>query len=99
MKQPPYLICKKCGWVHYGVSREFAQWSVSSFNEMYKNLSKKEKQDYYNNTPASLDTYSKCFSCGAPYIEFRAAKRTEIPKGSTIQPILLAEKKKDESNS
>ncbi len=80
--------CNKCGWVHFGVTREFAELSVERFNAYFETLSPFEQQDYYSNRKASIESYLKCFNCGNSYTDFRNSKDDDAPYGVTIQPIL-----------
>lgn len=80
--------CNKCGWVHFGVSIEKAEHEVKRFNEMYYELTQAEKQRYYGNKPATMESYEKCFLCGNSYKDFREAKEDDCPMGCTLGPIL-----------
>jgi protein-arginine kinase activator protein McsA len=82
------VICKKCNWVHFEVSRKDAEIQVKEFNVYYKTLTKKEQRNFYGNKKASVDFYEKCHSCGESYKNFRIAKKYEVPSGSTIGPII-----------
>lgn len=39
--------CNKCNWVHFGVTREFAEEGVNSFNKMYNKLSKQDQEENF----------------------------------------------------
>lgn len=80
-----YVICK-CGWVSFQVSRKHAENEVNVFNEFY-DKSLKEVQDMYGGR-SSIRTYERCGFCGTCYHNFRNAKKSEIPFGSTVSPII-----------
>lgn len=82
--------CKKCGWVHFAVTRRFAQSEVKKFNEYFNSLSEENRQLYYGNRPSSMATYDKCSRCGGSYKDFEptASHKFEIIRGCTIGPII-----------
>lgn len=88
-----YLICKKCSWVHFGKTFDEVFEELKSFRKHYESLSKKAKKEMYGGKCSSITDYMYCFRCDAFYTEMRKAKKSEIPYGSTIQPILMEEKK------
>lgn len=88
------LICKKCGWVHFGRSFNDVIDELSRFRKYYEYLSKKDQKEMYGGKCSSITDYMHCFRCNALYTEMRKAKKNEIPCGSTIQPILMEEKKR-----
>ena len=83
------LTCPKCGWTHYGMHRKEAVESVDRFNQYYNTLSPTKQQEYYGGKCASIDSYERCFSCGASYKTFE--RRDNAPEGCTIQPIIFPE--------
>jgi len=92
------VICKSCGWVSFAVTRKKAENEVKSFNEYFDTLTKKEQKEYYGGRKSTIDFYEHCFLCNGPYTNFRKAKNSEVPYGSTLQPIIqeksLTKKKK-----
>jgi rubredoxin len=80
--------CINCGWVHKEVSLEYAENEVARFNEYYDILTPKEQQDYYGGHRSSMDRYTRCFSCGESYKNFRDYREGDCPVGVTIGPIL-----------
>lgn len=70
------------------VTKKVAQKSVKDFNDFFKTLPLVKRKDYYGNKKASIKSYKSCFSCGNTYKDFRIALSEEIPRGSTIQPIM-----------
>ena len=86
-----YVVCNSCGWVHYPVTLDKVTKETRTFNKYFDNLSQREQLEYYGGKRVSLLNYIKCFKCGTLYTEMRKAKNTEVPVGSTIQPILSEE--------
>lgn len=81
--------CNRCGWVHFGVTLEYAEAEVARFNAYYYSLSEDEQRSDYGGHPSSITHYERCMQCGNPYTDFREAKETDCPKGVTLNPILL----------
>lgn len=80
--------CLKCGWVHFGVTRAFAEDEVARFNAYYAKLTPKEQQDWYSGRNSSIVNYEKCFCCGGSWKNFRDEVEGDCPIGCTIQPII-----------
>jgi adenine-specific DNA methylase len=80
------VTCNKCGWVHFGVSRSWAEAQVREFNFFYDN-SPPEVQEQYGRR-ADIASYEKCFSCGGSYRNFHETVEGEVAAGSTLQPII-----------
>ena len=81
--------CLKCGWVHFGVSREFAQDEVARFNSHYVKLSPQEQEQYYGGKPASITAYERCMACGNGWENFRDFQPGDCPDGCTLNPIIF----------
>lgn len=79
--------CDRCGWIHFPVSRAFAQAEVEKFNVYYASLSKQVQQENYGGKPANIKQYEYCW-CGNHHSNFKAVKNSELPYGSTIGPII-----------
>jgi predicted nucleic-acid-binding Zn-ribbon protein len=91
-----YLTCKKCGWVHFGVSRQFAIKEVHKFNAYFESLTLQERKKNYGNKPASLlGNYGLCFCCRNTNANMRniTTKELDAIRGSTVQPIVFPEEK------
>ena len=84
-----FLICCKCGWVHFGLSKSEIETEVETFNVYYKTLAKEKQDLYYGGKEASIIQYQSCFRCGNTYKDFQDAKPSNCPEGSTIQPIQI----------
>lgn len=83
------VACKACLWVHFQVSRKYAEKQVKDFNKYVKTLSPKVRKELYGNrAESSVSSYEKCFRCSGPYKNFRKVKKGEVRLGSTIQPIM-----------
>jgi len=80
--------CNKCGWVAFGVTHEDAENEINRFNEMFEDLTASEKERYYGNRKASIDSYNKCRLCGNSHKDFRDAVDYDSPIGVTLSPIL-----------
>ena len=80
------VICNKCNWVHFSISRKHAEAEVRKFNRYYKSAPKKAQQCFGG--PSSVASYEYCFTCGNSYKNFSKPKKADIPFGSTIQPII-----------
>lgn len=81
--------CEQCGWVHVGVTREYAEDTVRVFNEYFTGLSKQKQDDYYGGQLTRITSYERCFNCGGDWKRFRDAVPGDCPDGCTIQPILM----------
>lgn len=85
-----YKKCNKCGWVHFAVSRSFAETEVTNFNQFFDTLTVEEQQDYYSGNRSSIENYEKCFRCGESHKT--ATTITEFPNDLdrvTLQPMIL----------
>jgi len=80
--------CLKCGWVHFGVSRKYAETEIDSFNTFFDKASQDVK-DSYGNRRSNIKHYERCFYCSGPYTNFRDAKPGDAPDGVTMQPIIV----------
>lgn len=87
----PSVICKKCGWVHFGVPRAYVDEQNKIMLTYMKSISWQVRKKCYGFSKMKdykPYNYERCFFCSGPYKNFRKAKKAEIPYGSTIQPIL-----------
>ena len=81
------VTCKKCKWVYFAVSREYAKFEVSKFNEYWETLSKEDRERAYGNCKANIKDYEFC-QCGNSYKNFRKAKSDDCSSGNTLSPII-----------
>jgi predicted nucleic acid-binding Zn-ribbon protein len=88
MSTSKLVTCIKCGWVHFQVSRKFAEEGVKSFNNYFYSLPEEKREQYYHNKPATMKEYSNCFFCNGPYTNFRDFIEGDCPPGVTLQPII-----------
>lgn len=85
------VLCIKCKWVHFEVSRQKAEDEVDTFNKYFDSLDKEKQEEFYGGVGSSIKNYEHCFCCQGSYKNFREANDDEIPYGSTIQPIINRE--------
>lgn len=83
------VTCNKCGWVHFGVSREHAEAEVKQFNEYFDKLPKEKQDEYYGGKGSVITQYEHCMRCNEPHTNFRSAKYEDCPEGCTINPIIV----------
>lgn len=88
LKTNKYRTCLACGWVHFAVTRKYAEEAVDKFNTYFKTLAKKDQKLFYGGTGASIKDYSHCHRCGGSHSNFKDSLGSEIPNGSTINPII-----------
>ena len=90
MEQKKYneRTCNKCGWVHFAVSREFAENEVKRFNDYFNTLTEDKQQKYYGGKSSSIKHYEHCSLCGNPYTNFRESEEDDCPIGVTLGPII-----------
>ena len=84
VKDPTYVTCTHCGWVHFAVTRKYAINQVIEFNKFYDTLDKEGKASYGDG--ASMRTYEGCNFCGEA--QFRAFEEGDCPRGCTIGPVI-----------
>ena len=85
------LICNACGWVHFKVARKYAESQVAAFSLYFNSLTKEEQDRHYGGKPSSIKDYESCMRCNNSYKNFRDAKESEVPYGSTLNPIINPE--------
>lgn len=79
------ITCKKCGWVHFAVSRQCAEQQVAEFNAYFDTLPPEKQQSCYGGKKSSVKRYESCW-CGSK--EFRPSEESDCPVGVTIGPII-----------
>lgn len=84
------VTCKKCGWVHFAVTRAHAEAEIKRFNEYYDSLTEEKQEFYYGSKKSGMHNYDRCFLCG-PGATFRPFKEGDCPTGCTIQPCIYEE--------
>lgn len=89
--------CNKCGWVHFGVTREEAEAQVNEFNTYFDSLSWDQQLDNYGGKRSAISSYEHCFACGNVYTDFRPAVHEAAPIGCTLGPIIVDEYKLSET--
>lgn len=90
MRPTFYATCGLCGWVHYPISREFAEMSVAQFNAYYDAVGGKcdEMTGPYYFQRSDISQYEHCYKCGAHYSEMKKSKLEDCPTGVPLQPII-----------
>lgn len=83
-----YLKCPECNWVAFRVTRKYAERQVKRFNDYFATLTKQRQDEYYGGKGSSIKSYERCFRCGASHKKAKVALGTEVPMGSTIQPMI-----------
>lgn len=82
------VTCNTCGWVHFGVTRKYAEDEVERFNKYFDGLPKETQEQLYGGKKSSIAQYEKCNLCGNNWKNFRLAKEGDCPPGCTIGPII-----------
>ena len=82
------VTCMHCGWVHFTYTREQAEDEVRRFNEFYDAAPPAVQEHYRQHS--SIAQYESCFRCSAPYTDMRLSREGDVPRGSTLQPIIAA---------
>lgn len=88
------VVCNKCGWISFQVSRTYAEEQVKIFNEYLGTLSLKQREQLYGSEPVStVKFYERCFCCSGKYTNFRDADNIDHQRayGHTLQPIISKE--------
>lgn len=80
--------CLECGWVAFGVTREFAEASVRQFNKAFDSWDEATRETY-GNRRSTVSDYECCFYCGGPHTSFRDAAEGDAPPGVTMNPIIV----------
>ena len=82
------VVCKKCNFTSFGISKAEAEKEILTFNAYFDTLSKEEQDLYYKGQKSSLKDYA-CMYCGGT--EF--APGNIAPNGSTLSPVVYEEEK------
>lgn len=80
------VTCTKCGWVHFAVTRAFAEAEVERFNTYFATLTKEEQDLYYSGEGSSIKSYEHCNLCSGK--DFRPSQPDDCPDGCTIGPVI-----------
>lgn len=90
MKPKHLVTCERCGWVHWPISRAYAEQSVALANQRNDAISRCGDDDfrpvYFQRE--DISRYERCFRCGAPHTEMKKSKPEDCPVGCTLQPII-----------
>lgn len=88
MKKTTLRTCRKCGWVHFGITKAKAMAEVRKFNAYFRTLDKEKQQSFYGGRQSSLRLYLRCFRCDASWHHFRLARTGDVGLGCTLNPII-----------
>lgn len=91
MKEFDLVTCKKCKWVHFSISMEFAKSETDKFINFYNTLDDEGKSHYGDTTYKTLmHQYTHCMFCNSPHTNFRDYDETidNNIDGHTINPIV-----------
>jgi ribosomal protein L37E len=81
------LQCRRCGWVHFAVTRAEVEAEVAEFNFFYARLTPAQRDAH--RAPLSLASYEQCRRCKAPHHLARPVAAKMVPLGVTLLPLLF----------
>lgn len=86
-----YIICEKCGWIHFSKPEKEMREHLEKFEQYIKSLNQEtQKERGYTNFSIEemIEKEKRCFRCGSDSL--RLAKENERPPElSTIQAIIF----------
>lgn len=83
-----HVTCNKCGWCYFEVSRDHVKKWVDEWQVLFDTKPKEWLAMYgITDKPPSTEPYYAC-GCGNSYKQFHDSLPAEVPRGSTISPIL-----------
>ncbi len=88
------FVCDKCGWAHFGLTKEAIEDSSEEFMQYYDQLSEEQRKSYYRSKVVTKESLiyrqEHCFNCGGSYMDFHPeTSEDKIPDGCTIQGIRI----------
>jgi len=95
------MVCNKCGWAAFGISRDDAEEQTQAFGEFISKQSDEDKASFGFGVLArdpdkkwSFDEhfshFEHCFNCGNTYHDFHEETEADkIPIGVTLQGIIV----------
>jgi len=83
-----FCTCNRCGWVHFAVTREYAETESAKFMAYYETLTPEQRENYGKPPINPMPQYERCFSCGQTDGDFRLSNPDDCPRGCTIQPVI-----------
>lgn len=86
------FVCNKCGWAHFGLTKDTIKESAEEFLQYYDRLSEEQRKNYYGQEVVTkerlISRQEHCFNCGGSYKNFHTeVSEDKIPDGCTIQGI------------
>lgn len=82
------VTCLTCGWVSFGVSKEYAEAEVDKFNKWFDTQSEETQSMFSGHS--SVENY-RCLICGG--VKFRPYIPGDCPDGCTLNPVIYEENK------
>ena len=95
------VTCNQCGWVHFQVSREYAEKQSIEFASWFAKQPADTRSGFWKfgtplaDVPEQLPwdgkvnpSYERCAGCGGSYKNFREAKDKDSSDGCTLNPII-----------
>lgn len=82
-----HFKCPRCTWVHIGISLEDAQLQVRQAQAFYV-VASRINHVTTRGPEAYLESYKRCFKCGAPSVDFVPVLPGEVPIESTQQTVI-----------
>jgi len=87
-------VCDKCGWAHFGLTKDAIEKSAVEFMQYYDQLSEEQRKSYYRSKVVTKESLiyrqEHCFNCGGSYMDFHPeTSEDKIPDGCTIQGIRI----------
>lgn len=82
------VTCTNCGWVHFAVTREYAEEESRKFMEFYETQPKRVQNCYGKNT-TYYDVFANYVGCDlCKGNDFRPSVEGDVPNGCTIGPVI-----------
>ncbi len=80
-----HVTCRNCGWIHFAITREYAEAEVHRFNTFFR-AQTQEVKDAYGNKESWIGEYEFCFVCMQD--DFYETPAEDAPRGVTLNPII-----------
>ncbi len=78
------VTCRNCGWIHFAVTREYAEHEVHVFNTYYRAQTKEVQNNFAGES--YVGKYEFCFVCGKQ--DFYPTPDGDCPRGVTLNPVI-----------
>ena len=80
-----HVTCRNCGWIHFAVTREYAEAEVHKFNTYFR-AQEQDVKDMFGNKESDIIDYEFCFVCMQQ--DFYPSAPGDCPRGVTLNPII-----------